>query len=81
MEVLDKQTILKELASNGFYILENYYTENQCDEILNHISAKPGYLFEQGQGGRGSDTLYTLNKLTTEDLEYLYLVKTGKDGI
>ena len=38
-------------------------------------------LFEQGQGGRGSDTLYTLNKLTTEDLEYLYLVKTGKDGI
>ena len=51
MEVLDKQTILKELASNGFYILENYYTENQCDEILNHISAMPGYLFEQGQGG------------------------------
>tara|TARA_Y100000593_G_C4121044_1_gene242692 strand:- start:225 stop:383 length:159 start_codon:yes stop_codon:yes gene_type:complete len=36
-------------------------------------------LFEQG--GRGSDTLYTLSKLTVKDLEYLYLVKTGKDGI
>ncbi len=43
------------------------------------VKALASELFEHG--GRGSDTLYTLNKLTTEDLEYLYLVKTGKDGI
>tara|TARA_Y100001938_G_scaffold26242_1_gene35222 strand:- start:8109 stop:8276 length:168 start_codon:yes stop_codon:yes gene_type:complete len=39
-------------------------------------------LFEHGGSVRGgSDTLYTLNKLTIQDLEFLYLVKTGKDGI
>ena len=29
----------------------------------------------------GSDTIYTLSKLTVQDLEYLYHVKTGRDGI
>ena len=29
----------------------------------------------------GSDTIYTLSKLTTADLEYLYHIKTGRDGI
>ena len=29
----------------------------------------------------GADTIYTLSKLTTQDLEYLYHVKTGRDGI
>ena len=46
------------------------------------VKALASELFEHGGHVRGgSDTLYTLNKLTTEDLEYLYLVKTGKDGI
>ena len=29
----------------------------------------------------GADTIYTLSKLTTADLEYLYHVKTGRSGI
>ena len=29
----------------------------------------------------GADTIYTLSKLTVQDLEYLYHVKTGRDGI
>ena len=42
------------------------------------VKALASQLFEQGGYVRGgSDTLYTLNKLTVQDLEYLYLVKTG----
>ena len=29
----------------------------------------------------GADTIYTLSKLTTADLEYLYYIKTGRSGI
>ena len=43
------------------------------------VKALASELFEQGGYVRGgSDTLYTLNKLTIQDLEFLYLVKTGK---
>ena len=29
----------------------------------------------------GADTIYTLSKLTVQDLEYLYHIKTGREGI
>ena len=29
----------------------------------------------------GADTIYTLSTLTVQDLEYLYHIKTGRDGI
>ena len=29
----------------------------------------------------GADTIWTLNKLNTSDLEYLFKVKTNQDGI
>ena len=46
------------------------------------VKALASELFEQGGYVRGgSDTLYTLNKLTVQDLEYLYHVKTRRDGI
>ena len=41
-------------------------------------------LFPSGRIGGvmgGQDTIYTLSKLTTQDLEYLYHIKTGRDGI
>ena len=46
------------------------------------VKALASELFQEGGYVRGgSDTLYTLNKLTVQDLEYLYKVKTGRDGI
>ena len=46
------------------------------------VKALASELFQEGNYVKGGwDTLLTLNKLTVKDLEYLYLVKTGKDGI
>ena len=48
------------------------------------VNALAGELFPSGSFGGvmgGSDTIYTLNKLTTSDLEYLYLIKTGRNGL
>ena len=40
-------------------------------------------LFPTGSlgGVKGRDTIYTLSKLTVQDLEYLYKIKTGRSGI
>ena len=46
------------------------------------VKALASELFQEGGYVKGGwDTLYTLNKLTVQDLEYLYHVKTGRDGI
>ena len=38
--------------------------------------------FEQaGRISGGGDTIWTLKQLTTRDLEYLLMVKTGEEGI
>ena len=47
------------------------------------LAEKLAYVcFEQGGSiSGGSDTIWTLKQLTTRDLEYLLMVKTGEEGI
>ena len=36
-------------------------------------------LFDSGRSNGGGDTVWTLNKLSVQDLKYLYFVKTGQN--
>ena len=59
----------------GMFYGQKTHKQRVVDALAHELFGSPSGIIG------GSDTIYTLNKLTTRDLEYLYHIKTGRDWI
>ncbi len=77
------RSILKGIGRETANRLEREKVAGQKKNYKQKLAEKLAYAcFEQaGRISGGSDTVWTLKQLTTRDLEYLLMVKTGEEGI
>jgi hypothetical protein len=55
--MMDKTLILNELNDNGYFIIENYWSEDKCDSLVNEIkkSLPNGFVKTNTSNGAGGD--------------------------